>query len=284
MRAALAIAGVAVVLIPIAVYLAQSPLLRAQSSQAAQKPSFEVASIKRNVAIDAERGGGFEPGGRFLMTNVDVRTLVRMAFRSGPVLFPSQIIGGPDWTGNERYDVAAKVGSELAEKTPAELGQVQPLLLQSLLEDRVKLKVHRETRNLQRYALVVARKDGALGPQLRRSSANCGADFSRCATVARPGMYTSGGTPIGSLSNYLAGSVLQQVVVDHTGLEGRFEIHLEWLPDQMTQQAAADPAVASIDKPSIFTALQEQLGLRLESERGPVDVIVIDHVERPTEN
>jgi len=253
-------------------------------TQSARRPSFEVASIKRNVSINAERGGGFEPGGQFLMTNVDVRTLVRIAYRSGPVLFPSQIIGGPDWTGTEYYDVAAKVGSELADKTPAELAQIQPLLLQSLLEDRLKLKAHPDKRNLQRYALVVARKDGTFGPQLRRSTADCAAESVKCATVARQGMYMSGGTLISALSNYLASSVVQQVVVDRTGLDGRFEIHLEWQPVQMTTQPGADLTPASADKPSIFTALQEQLGLKLESERGPVDVIVIDHVERPTEN
>ena len=84
-----------------------------------------------------------------------------------------------------------------------------------------------------------------------------------------------------ALASYRASSVVQQVVVDRTGLDGRFEIHLEWLPDQSTPLSSADVTLA--DKPSIFTALQEQLGLRLQSERGPVDVIVIDHVERPTE-
>jgi uncharacterized protein (TIGR03435 family) len=204
-----------------------------------EKPSFEVASIKRELS-NVERGGGFEPGGRLSVTNMDVRNLVRMAYRSGPVLFPSQIVGGPDWIDFERYDVEAKVGSEMAARPTAELARIQPLLLQSLLEERLKLKVHRETRNMQRYELVVARKDGTLGPGLRPSSADCTADVSKCATVARPGIFTSGATPITSLSNYLGNSVLHELVVDRTDLQGPFEIHLEWLPDQLTAKPGAD--------------------------------------------
>jgi uncharacterized protein (TIGR03435 family) len=252
-------------------------------AQTAPKPQFEVASIKRNVSLTAERGGGFQPGGRFLMTRTDVRNLVRIAYRSGPVLFPSQIIGGPDWSGSEQYDIEAKVDSELARKTPAELSQIQPLLLQSLLEDRFKVRVHREIRNQSRYALVVVRNDGKLGPQLKPSRADCGGTASsNCATVARQGIFTSGGTAISSLSNYLASSVVHEVVVDRTGLQGRFEIQLEWLPDQSTSPLAGE--IVASDKPSIFRALQEQLGLELKSERGPVEVYVIDHVEKPTEN
>jgi uncharacterized protein (TIGR03435 family) len=209
---------------------------------------------------------------------------VRIAYRSGPVLFPSQIIGGPAWTGSERYDITATIGSELATRPASELTPLQPLLLRSLLEDRFKLKAHWETRNLPRYALVLAREDGRLGPQLHRSSADCSADFSACATTARQGLYASGGTPLSSLSNYLASAVVQQVVVDRTGLEGRFEIRLEWAPDQASSVGRGDTATQPADKPAIFTALQEQLGLKLEAERGPVDVVVIDHVERPTQD
>ena len=93
------------------------------------------ASVKPTADFSAERGGGFVNGGRFVMTNVDVRTLVRIAYRSGPVLFPSQIIGGPSWTGSQRYDVTAKVGSELATRPADELARLQPQLLQSLLNE-----------------------------------------------------------------------------------------------------------------------------------------------------
>jgi uncharacterized protein (TIGR03435 family) len=257
-------------------------LLAAQP--AVQKPSFEVATIKRNVSGDPGGGGGFRLG-RFQITNVDVEMLLRIAYRQGPQLLPSQIVGGPEWMRSDFYDITATVGPDLAAKPPAELLTMQPLLLQSLLEDRFKLKVHRETRELQRYALVLARKDTSLGPQLRRSQIDCSVDFTKCSVRAGAGTFTSGSAVIVALANYLASAVVQTVVVDRTGLEGRYEIALEWAPDRspLPLNGDATPAVPS-DKPSIFAALQEQLGLKLEPERGPVDVVVIDHIERPTEN
>jgi uncharacterized protein (TIGR03435 family) len=134
------------------------------------------------------------------------------------------------------------------------------------------------------YALVLARKDGALGPQLRQSRLDCSVDFTKCSPAASPGAFSSGSTPIASLTNYLASAVVRRVVVDRTGLDGRYEIALEWTPDRTPLPLNADVLPSSPDKPSIFTALQDQLGLKLESERGPVDVVVIDHVERPTED
>src|SRR5437764_8834292 len=136
--------------------------------QAVLKPSFEVATIKKNVSVDPGGGGGIQAGGRFRLVNAPVRTVIMLAYRTSPQFFNSQIVGGPEWL-NDAYDITAKVGSDLEGKPVAELYRAQPLLLQSLLEDRFKLRVHRETRELQRYALVLARKDGTLGPQLRRS-------------------------------------------------------------------------------------------------------------------
>src|SRR5215467_2712923 len=151
-------AGIALVLATMsAVVVAQS---------AAPRLAFEVASIKRNTTVDSGGGGGFAPGGRFRITNIDVMTIVMIAHRTGPQLFRSQIVGGPDWIASETYDITAKVDDDLAGKPLAELFAMQPALLRSLLEDRFKLKSHRETRELQRYALVPARKDGSFGPHL----------------------------------------------------------------------------------------------------------------------
>src|SRR5438034_9644902 len=133
---------------------------------AAPKPSFEVATIKRNTAVDPGFALGFQPGGRFHAVGMDVRTLIAIAYQP-PRLLPSQIIGGPDWTHTDGYDIVAKVGDNLAGGTPAEQIARRGALLQSLLEDRFKLKVHRETRHLPRFALVLARKDGALGSRIR---------------------------------------------------------------------------------------------------------------------
>ena len=251
---------------------------------AAPRPSFEVVSIKRNASGDPGGGGGFRAGGRFQTTNVSVDILIRIAYRQGAQLLPSQIVGGPEWMRADAYDIVATAGSALAEKTPAELLPMQPLLLQSLLADRFKLKVHRETRELQRYALVRARKDGSLGPQLRPSGLDCSVDFTQCSIRFGAGTFTSGSTTIVALANYLASTVVQTVVVDRTGLEGRYEIGLAWAPDRVQLPQNGDAAPAPSDKPSIFAALQEQLGLKLEPERGPVEVVVIDHIERPTQN
>jgi uncharacterized protein (TIGR03435 family) len=248
------------------------------------RPSFEVVSIKRNVSGNSGGGGGLRPGGSFQITNIDVQTLIRIAYRQGPPLYPSQIVGGPEWTRSDSYDITATVGDALAAKSPAELREIQPLLLQSLLEDRFKLKLHRETREMQRYALVLAGKDKVLGPDLRPSRIDCSVDFTKCSVSAQPGVFSSGSTPVATLANYLASAVVQTVVSDKTGLEGRYEIALEWTPDRTRLPPSGDPALTASDKPSIFAALQEQLGLKLEPERGPVNVVVIDHIERPTQN
>lgn len=257
-------------------------LLLLAAQPAVQRPSFEVATVKRNVSGDPGGGGGFRAGGRFQMTNVSVDILIRIAYRQGAQLLPSQIVGGPEWMRSDAYDIVATAGSAFAAKTAAELLPVQPLLLQSLLEDRFKLKVHRETRELQRYALVRARKDRSIGPQLRPSGLDCSVDFTKCSIRAGAGTFTSGSTPIVALANYLASTVVQTVVVDRTGLDGRYEIALEWTPDRAVPANGGAAPTAPSDKPSVFAALQEQLGLKLEPERGPVDVVVIDHIERPT--
>ena len=263
---------------------ATPPPASAKPQAEAGRPSFEVATIKRNVSVDASGRGGLAQSGLFRMVNVPVSMMIMVGYRQGPQLYPSQIIGGPEWL-KESYDITAKVGSDLQGKSQGELLRAQPLLLQSLLEDRFKLKVHRETRDLQRYALVLAKKNGTLGPQLRRSPLDCSVDFTQCSVRAGQGQFASGGTPLVALVNFLASAVVQTVVVDRTGLDGRYEITLEWTPDRPPLPLNGDtPAPPSLDKPSIFVALQEQLGLKLEPERGPVEVLVIDHVERPTEN
>ena len=222
------------------------------------------------------------PGGRFHLVNMDTQTLILIAYRTGTQLFPSQLIGAPAWTSTEFYDITAKVADDLAGKPLPELFRLQPLLLQSLLEDRFKLKAHRESREMPRYRLVLARTDGALGPQLKKADVDCAVTPQRCGIQAAPGRFTAGSVPISALISFLAPNQ-QRVVVDNTGLEGRYSITLEWTPDRAPLPLGGDTPPPS-DKPPLTTALQDQLGLKLEPERGPVDVIVIDHVERPTED
>jgi uncharacterized protein (TIGR03435 family) len=253
------------------------------AQEAPSRQTFEVATIKRNTSLASGGGGGMAPGGRFRLVNVDVRTMISIAYRMGAQLSPSQIVGGPEWTSSEYYDVAGKVGDDLADKPPAALIAAQPLLLQSLLEDRFRLNVHRETRQLPRYALVLARKDGALGPHLLRTTVDCTVDRQKCSLQGAPGHFTGGAVRITTLIGFLSANV-QRVVIDRTGLDGTFELDLEFAPDHASPPLSGDTTPPSADKPSIFTALEDQLGLKLQSERGPVDVVVIDHIERPTEN
>ncbi|RPI54010.1 MAG: TIGR03435 family protein [Acidobacteria bacterium] len=174
-------------------------------------------------------------------------------------------------------------------------------MLQDLLEDRFKLAAHRESREQAIYELTFARSDRALGPGLRPSTVDCAAfrprgrggpppgpppagERPQCGMRMAPWQIAAGGVSIGQLALVLSQSA-QRMVVDRTGLTGNYDIDLTWTPDRLPQ-GAPPPGVQlpSIDPngPSLFTALQEQLGPKLESERGPVEVLVIDHVERPT--
>ena len=251
------------------------------------KPSFEVASVKPNNSGATSSSTQTRPGGRFTATNVPVRTLLREAYH----LQDSQLIDAPDWTRAERFDIAAK-----ADGNP-EYAEMR-VMVQMLLADRFRLIVHNETRELPIYALVVARPDGKLGPQLFKSDIDCTdpARSKQPAPSAAPAASSPGVSqmrevePCGTNANtsnnsatLRAGSVsmsslaatlstfANRVVVDRTGLVGGFDIILTWTPNQTAETSGA----------SLFTALQEQLGLRLESTRGPVEVVVVDRVERP---
>jgi uncharacterized protein (TIGR03435 family) len=196
--------------------------------------------------------------------------------------------GGPKWLTSDRFDIVAKAEDGAAPS---------PLLsmIQSLLADRFKLAVHHETRELPIYALVLARSDGTLGSRLGRN--DCVRDASgqsaapsdgtqppRCGSISNGfGRLTLRATPMEQTLQFLSPSV-NRVLVDRTGLIGNFDLDLEWTPDQPQQRpaGAADLPPNDPNRPSIFTALQEQAGLKLEPTKGPVDVLVIDHAEQPT--
>jgi uncharacterized protein (TIGR03435 family) len=236
------------------------------------RPSFEVASIKRNQSLD---GGSWviQPGGRFRGTNAPVFWLIMNAFGEFQrTVLESQVVGAPDWLWSEHYDIIAKTGEDIAKMPQADQFRAIPKLLQSLLEDRFKLRAHRETRRLPIYVLTFARKDHALGPKLTRSTLDCTKETTKCGFNGARGHMMGGSLQMLTIANVLQ-SLSERVVVDKTGLDGRFDVDLEYSPDQ-----------TATDKPSIFAAVQEQLGLKLESDTGPVDVVVIDHIERPTED
>lgn len=230
-----------------------------------------VASVKPNNSIDPRGFSEYYPGGRFSATAVTVRSLLRAAYR----VQDYQIAGAPGWFSTKRYDISAKVDG-----TPP--GQ-QPLL-QTLLKDQFHLAVHSEKRELRAYALSVARNDGRLGPQLHKSDFDCEAylagphplpepgPVSPCSARINMGVLSAKSIPMAQLATSLA-PFAGRFVVDRTGLEGRFDVELAWMPD-----AAADDATG----PFIFTALQEQLGLKLVSVKAPVEVLVIDHADEPS--
>jgi uncharacterized protein (TIGR03435 family) len=244
--------------------------IRSVSAQSPQKPSFEVATIKRNPTLDGNAGFDVEPGGRLQAVNMPVFWLVAFAYADTiAALRPSQIIGAPAWLWSEHYDITAKA------MDAADLSEISKtrLLLRSLLEERFNLRTHREQRQMSIYALVRAKPDGTLGPRFRQTATDCLNEAAKCGYAGGPvGRVKADAIPMDLLTQLL-GNATDRIVVDRTNLRGGFDIDLEWSPDQ-----------TAFDRPSIFTAVQEQLGLKLESTRAPVDVIVIDHIERPTEN
>jgi uncharacterized protein (TIGR03435 family) len=317
-RLAIGLAVTAIVVVPIVGGAAQVP----QSAPGAlalpdSATRFEAASVRQNKT--GERGASAQTGkGVVTERNMTLRDMLMQAFR----IQPDQLIGGPDWLGNDRFDLLAK--TDLATPDPELL-----VMLQSLLLDRFGMKVHVETRSLPIYAMVLARPDRTLGPSL--TPAECGTDSTGrgCGAPSGTGNATfrqevdvtggggrSGPAPAGSgggrvdgppggggglmritedtgrggggtrgasmmsrgiTMSAFAGMISRTVgrmVFDRTGLQGRYDLSLRFrLPGQIADDADAPP--------EIFTALQEQLGLKLEATRGPVDVLVIDTATRP---
>jgi uncharacterized protein (TIGR03435 family) len=265
----------------------------AQQSDAGRKPlAFEAASVKPNTSGDWRRAMGPAPGGRFTANNVSARDLIAYAYGVvlGDVGF--RIVGGPKWIDEERFDITATVEGSW---TPQQMSE----MLRTMLADRFQLAAHHETRESPTYALITA----AGGSRLRRSEVDQAACDARRAAIRRreavpptapgarpvcgtgrtiPGMITAVGWSIDTLSSALSPSV-SRVVIDRTGLSGLFDFELKWTPDTLPRLPPDAPPL-NIDPggPSVFTALQEQLGLKLESTRGPVDVVVIERVDRPT--
>jgi uncharacterized protein (TIGR03435 family) len=261
--------------------------------------SFEVASVKQNVSGDQGIRFGMQPGGRFNAVNAPVRELIRFAY----LVQNFQIVDAPDWIREDRYDITAKAEGDIPPSPPGQLGPMQ-MMMRSLLADRFKLVVREDTREQPLYALMLNRADGQLGPQLTRSTTDCaavaaaargrgGRGFALPAPGERPqcgffggiGQYRAGGMQLSDLARALSGQ-LQRVVIDRTGLTGAFDLDLTYTPDQLPQgpPPPGAPPLPAIDPngPSIFTAMQEQLGLKLEATRGPVPVLVVQRIERPT--
>src|SRR5688572_3969291 len=244
------------VALAISVIIACSISMRAQSPAA---PAFEVASVKPNKS-GASNSSTSGTATSFTAVNATVRHLISFAYR-----LKDFQVAAPSWTEGERFDITAR--------SPEGATGDNRQRLQTLLADRFKLRIHRETREQPVYALVLARTDGRLGPQLKPSAIDCTAAAVAKDSGASCGMNTSSGgaagritaigQPMQAFADALGNYGLSRMVIDRTGLKGGFDIELTWKTDTTTV-AAAGP-----DAPSLFTALQEQLGLKLDAQRGP---------------
>ena len=266
---------------PVAALLA---VLAAAAVPSAQR--FDVVSVKANRSGET-RTGYQTPPGRLQATNVPLRFLIRNAYR----IPEPRIVGGPDWIGTDRFDVVATTSME------GLTADSRRQMLRALLAERFRLTAHTETRELPIYSLLLVRSNGTLGPNLKASSTVCAPGASRMAGArVECGLLVSqspasaslrgGGIPFGDFVRML-GDYLDRPVVDGTGLTGAFDLELQFTADRGAVPGSAAPggltAARSPDEiPSIFTAVQEQLGLRLEATKGPAEVLVIDRVERPT--
>jgi uncharacterized protein (TIGR03435 family) len=293
--------GLAVLAVPILSGIVNAKQSQAES-QAQNTPAaalvYDVASIKPNKSADDRTKLVYSPDG-LTGTNVTPQMLVRLAYG----IQDNQISGAPTWFNSESYNMEAKMDSSVADEMrkmsedQRKVGRQQ--MLQALLADRFKLTVHRETKDLPIYALVVAKN----GPKLlkaKRGDSYVDGFKGIDGLPAGPhqmilrgrGEFKAQAQPVSALARALS-LALGRPVLDKTGLTGEYDIALQWTPESQTpmfkgtdegQQSSGTRPSADSSGPSIFTAIQEQLGLKLESQKGSAEVLVIDHVEKPSEN
>ena len=236
--------------------------------------TFEVATIKPNKSGS---GGSRTSVDDYRNLNASNLSVIRL-LHTATGLPEGRILGGPDWIRSSRFDIQAKPDSEQAErlkKLPnAEKRVATQQMVQALLVDRFALKSHRETRELPIYALVVTKS----GPKFKSTVVE------GSSTNSHNGHLTiKSNAAMADLSHYLEDS-LGTVVVDKTGIEGGYEFSLNWSEETLSADKQGTPSSTASEGPSVFTALQEQLGLKLVPQKGPVEVLVIDHAELPSEN
>jgi uncharacterized protein (TIGR03435 family) len=245
----------------------------------ARQLTLDVISVKPSRGDTAGESMGMNLDG-FTASNIQLHDLMLEAFGLQEA---DQIVGEPKWTTNDRWDIEARVAADDI-PTLAKMNFHQRMVMfQEILIERFGLTVHHETRVLPVYELVVAKGGPKMTPSKRRPE-----DFN--GVPGDPGVLNpSRGkeTAVGTLMEFLAedlSDVLGRKVVDHTGLTGRYDFTLTWAPDSGASATAGNAASADNQGPSLFTAVQEQLGLKLEAVKAPVDVVVIDHLEKPEEN
>jgi uncharacterized protein (TIGR03435 family) len=225
-------------------------VLTATVSIVAQVPRYDAASVRASEpgALGSSWAGR---GSVLTIQNYSLLEIIRGALQ----LPPYRVVGGPDWIANARFDIVARAPEGVTRDIA---------MLRALLTERFGLKTHTETRQIPIYTLVLARSDRRLGPQLRPSKTDCA--VTRCTATVLSGKVQTNGYSMAQLAGILTANT-DRMVLDRTGLEGVYDLELAWSLD---------------DSPGLFTALVEQLGLKLEPGVGPVEVVVIDAVQRPT--
>jgi uncharacterized protein (TIGR03435 family) len=236
--------------------------------------TFEVASVRQNTSGATQTNISFTKGG-VTITNLQLRAIIQFAYG---ISQPSRLAGIPDWANAERFDIVARGAIANIEERRA--------MLQALLADRFKLRAHTEQRNVPIFTLVLARGDGRLGPSLKPSTTDCAAEGRGgrgCAPrSAGPGDIKLTGIPMSQLAAVL--SLTQgRTVIDRTGLTGAYDVELVFAPEGLLAGRGDAPQVPE-GRASLVTAIQEQLGLKLEPGNQPQDVLVVDSVSHPTEN
>ncbi|MGA1981472.1 MAG: TIGR03435 family protein [Acidobacteriaceae bacterium] len=269
-------------------------------------PSFEVATIKPIKEGAPPPPLAWPPPNIVRTIGGTARDIVRIAYGLPPSRASERVLGGPAWIDTIHYDVEGKIPdavfAEMQKMPPREQGNQKSLMLQALLRDRFKLVAHVETREMPMYELVVAKSGPRLAPAKEPPPDESGTEppplpppgappkpenmrqglmvLRKSATVME---MTAKGQTLDALANQPFFS-LDGPIANKTGLTGKYDFVLDWSPEQPGGPAASSDAPADADAPTLFTALQEQLGLKLVPTKGPVEVIVIDHIELPSEN
>ncbi len=249
---------------------------RATTNPGTPKIGFDVISVKPNESGGAHSSMGMTADG-FTMTNVElVHVLLGQSFR----IFDKELIGAPKWASSDRWDIEGKVSAQDVAAFNKMTFDQRIQMIQQILEERFALKVHHETRVLPVYALTVARTGAKMVASKDQATSIEG---SPGVLTAREGSETGRGTTMRFLAADLSDS-LGRRVVDQTGLTGRYDFTLTWIPDNSAQAINGSSGSGEAPGPSLFTAFEEQLGLRLLPVKASVDVVVIDHIEKPSEN
>ncbi|HEY1306767.1 MAG TPA: TIGR03435 family protein [Vicinamibacterales bacterium] len=237
-------------------------LVPSASAFAQEALRFEVASVKANVGTDRSIPFRMPPPDGITLTNNPLESIIRYAYN----VQPFRLIGVPAWTREERYDIAAKAARPISEDE-------RRLMMRALLVDRFHLNARFESRTQTVYVMKPVRADQRLGPGLKPRP-DCNSTQCESGGTGRNDSIRVGAVTLTRLAEGMLSTVRGELVVNETGIPGTFDVELSWRPETSTD--------ANDGRPAFSTALQEQLGLKLEPQRRPVDVLVVQSIERPT--